>query len=139
MINLTRGATAPETVVLTLNENLECIGPSASAFVFLLTSDYTGATAVFTAPEVANNSRFNSFEWQILGSTAGEDTQEGKIYLKDLGSYSYVAYQFYASTPQDLDLSNAIKAVEVGRMTLREAQASISEFSTGATTTPNYS
>ena len=139
MINLTRGATAPETVVLTLTENAECIGPSASAWVFELTDVVTGATVVFTSPDNSSYpERYNSFQWQALTGASGEDLLDGKIYLEDLGTYDYTAYQFYESVPQDIDLANAIKIVEVGRLTLRETESPFPQFSTGATVTPNF-
>ncbi len=139
MVTLIKGATAPETVVLTLTENAECIGPSASAWVFELTNVVTGATAIFTSPDNSGYpERYNSFLWQALGTTAGVDTLDGKIYLKDLGTYDYTCFQFYQSTPQDLDLTNAIKVVEVGRLDLIESSTPLPDFTTGATVTPNF-
>lgn len=97
MINLTHYGATAERVCLTLTEAASC--GYTGAWGFLLTSAVTGATVVFTAPDVsASPGRYNEFLWQSVGPT-GQDLGNGMVYLPDSGTYDYVAYEATVAYP----------------------------------------
>lgn len=112
MVNLQHFGATGQRVVLTLTENLTC-GATAWSFAFLLTNALTGATCFFGAPDLTDaQGRFNEFNWQSVGATE-TDAENGRFYVRDAGTYDYVAYQM-GPTGQSLTLTGASSAASNG-------------------------
>jgi len=91
VINLTQFGPTGQRVCLTLTEAAPC--GYTGAWAFLLESPVTGATVLFTAPDISSSlTRYNEFVWQSVGAT-GVDLSDGRVYLPDSGTYEYTAYQ----------------------------------------------
>ena len=98
-------------VPLTLNE-LATISPFDVLFEF--TNDTTGDSKIFAAQDVSPaTERYNRFN--IIESTS-ENLYVGQVELDPVGYWSYTIYEMNVSSPPDLDPTNAIKILEVGKV-----------------------
>lgn len=97
MINLTQNGPTGQRVCLTLTEAASC--GYTGGWAFLLTSPVTGATVMFTAPDVSTSpGRYNEFVWQSVAE-GSQDLSDGRVYLPDAGTYDYVAYEAVTEYP----------------------------------------
>jgi hypothetical protein len=109
MINIKQGEA--NIVVLTLNEKSTLTNP---VYVFEFVNDTSGESKVFTAVDTSSAKwRYNQF---TIKEDSVEDLENGIIHLPFTGFYSYTVYEFEATSPQSMDLEDAVSIVETGRV-----------------------
>jgi hypothetical protein len=110
-MRIVRGQT--NKIALTLTEKAT---DENSDFIIELTNDVSGKAKIFSVFDISEFPyRANIF---LLTETENEDLSDGKIYLPITGQYTYRAYEMASSSPRNLNKSDAIKEVEIGRCTV---------------------
>lgn len=98
-------------IVMTLNE-LASISPFDILIEF--TNDTTGEVKYFTAIDVSPaTERYN--QYTITENTI-EDLYNGTVSLNPVGYWSYVIYEMPISSPPSLNVANATKELENGKV-----------------------
>ena len=103
------------SVALSLFEKATLLNPF---YLFEFISDDTNRSKIFVANDLSTfKARYNEFE--IITTIGNEDLLNGIINLKTKGYYTYNIYE--QTTRDNLDLSNVVGLVEVGKMYFNEA------------------
>lgn len=103
----------------------------------LISNRYTGATALFTAPDVSDApGRYQLFYLQSVGPT-GADPANGRFYVRDSGEWKYSAHPIPYGTvvPTEADLG---PAAETGTLMLRPTDPPIPTFVTEPRNIPTF-
>lgn len=117
MINLVLGITQSQTFTVTLNEKIPCETYCYTP-VFKFQNILTGELKYFTTPDLSSwPSRYNIFQVELVPSIDDEDLLDGKIFLKDVGTYFYDVYN-QPCTEVGINPDSFINTLEVGYMKL---------------------
>lgn len=132
----TTGATGQNDWFLTCTESSVLQNPD---YIFVLTSQATGATVTFYAQDISSSPAYNRFQISEVAASS-VDVQDAKVSLKPQGYWNMVVYETVASVPHNLDINNAIGIVERGIVQVIGSTASLSTPSYAARSlpTPNY-
>ena len=98
-------------VALTLTEKQT---QSNVDWLFQFTNDTTGQIKIFSALDISlATQRYNEF---IIIDGPNDIPSSGTMNFRPVGYWSYVIYEMPISSPPDLDPSNALGIVEIGKV-----------------------
>lgn len=102
------------SVSLTLNE---LVTTTPFDVLFVCINDTTGLSKTFTAIDTSTSTgRYNKYD---IVDTSVEDFYNGKVNF-DEGYWTYTVYEMPQSSPPSLNVNNAIKVLEIGKLLARD-------------------
>lgn len=100
-------------VIVTLNENL-LANDLPYYFLFEFINDTSKDKIYFTAEDISNSTA--SYNYFLITESDTADLYNGIISLELTGYYTYNIYQMTQSSPISLDVADAIKKLETGKV-----------------------
>ena len=104
------------TVSLTLDESATT---STYDVLFKFVNELTGESKVFAANDTFDGSRCNTF---VITESNTENLYNATVKLES-GQWTYTAYQMPVSSPNSIDINQAVKVLEIGRVTVYESDS----------------
>jgi hypothetical protein len=97
-------------IVLSLNDNTTSISYDV---LFEFESIISGNKIYFTSTDLSLFAKYSEFEL-----TEGVENYFNGSFILDVGQYRYKVHQMPVSSPKSLDVSNSIKVLDYGRVTI---------------------